>query len=353
MAMEDVAAQCVMGGGKPRLEFIDLAKGICIILVVCFHGGAITWPPLLMLKMPLYFILSGLFYKDYSGIINLFIRKFDKLIIPFLFFIILTVISTNIIGIILPAFSVVRINDISISKPIPSPVWFLLCLFWDNLIFCLIRNISHSRIIRILLVILISIVGIVLITSGTFLPLHITSSFISMPFFFAGTIIRPIPTLNNGNRSAVFDMAIFLALSIPVIFLAYLFNWPDINMYTCSASLQETLTYIPLSILLVLGFLHLCKFLKRLPVISYMGRYSIITLGIHNIIWGLMINVMKGLCGIDSPWPGIFVTLAICLLAIPMCRHFVPHLTAQKEVLTPILNHIKTANASKINATLN
>lgn len=68
---------------KKRLEFIDLAKGICIILVVCFHGGAITWPPLLMLRMPLYFILSGLFYKDYGGLINLSIRKFDKLIIPF------------------------------------------------------------------------------------------------------------------------------------------------------------------------------------------------------------------------------------------------------------------------------
>lgn len=328
---------------KKRLEFIDLAKGICIILVVCFHGGAITWPPLLMLRMPLYFILSGLFYKDYGGLINLSIRKFDKLIIPFIFFVILTIISTNIIGLILPAFSVVEFNDLSFNRPIPTPVWFLLCLFWDNLIFWLIRKLSQSKAVQFILILMTSIIGVILITHEIFLPLHLTSSIISMPFFFAGTVIRTIPTLNNGNNSKKRDVTIFLLLTILVMIFAYSLNWPDINMYMCSATLTETLAYIPLSIIMVIGFLHLCKVVKSIPVVSYMGRYSIIILGIHNIILGLMINIMKGLCNTDSPCPGVFVTLAICLSAIPLCRLIVPHFTAQKEVLTPFINRIKSS----------
>lgn len=59
---------------KPRIEFIDLAKGICIILVVIFHFD-VDIPLLRPMRMPLYFILSGLFFKDYGGFINFLTKK--------------------------------------------------------------------------------------------------------------------------------------------------------------------------------------------------------------------------------------------------------------------------------------
>ena len=61
---------------QKRIEFIDLAKGVCIILVVIGHCGApINIPGFEIVRMPLYFILSGLFFKDYGGGYNFFIRK--------------------------------------------------------------------------------------------------------------------------------------------------------------------------------------------------------------------------------------------------------------------------------------
>ena len=51
-----------------RIDFIDLAKGICIFLVVIGHCGApIDIPGYGIVRMPLYFILSGLFFKTYGG----------------------------------------------------------------------------------------------------------------------------------------------------------------------------------------------------------------------------------------------------------------------------------------------
>lgn len=51
-----------------RIEFIDLAKGVCIIMVVMGHCGCpLEIPGWTIVRMPLYFILSGLFFKDYGG----------------------------------------------------------------------------------------------------------------------------------------------------------------------------------------------------------------------------------------------------------------------------------------------
>lgn len=72
---------------KPRIEFIDLAKGICIVLVVMVHSD-VGWhiPNFQALRMPLYFVLSGLFFRDYGGFFNLTERKLNKLLTPFVFF---------------------------------------------------------------------------------------------------------------------------------------------------------------------------------------------------------------------------------------------------------------------------
>ena len=72
---------------QKRIEFIDLAKGVCMIALVLGHCGIrINLPGLEIVRMPLYFILSGLFFKDYGGGYNFFIRKTNKILIPFIFF---------------------------------------------------------------------------------------------------------------------------------------------------------------------------------------------------------------------------------------------------------------------------
>lgn len=72
---------------KKRIEFIDLAKGICILLIIVGHSGVeVDYPGLSAMRTPLYLTLSGLFFKDYGGFTNLLIRKTNKILIPFLFF---------------------------------------------------------------------------------------------------------------------------------------------------------------------------------------------------------------------------------------------------------------------------
>lgn len=83
---------------KKRIQYIDLAKGFCIILVVAYHVNKafhfkqfpLFWDTLSVFRMPLYFFLSGLFFKEYEGFFGFSLRKVNKLLIPFFFFHIVT-----------------------------------------------------------------------------------------------------------------------------------------------------------------------------------------------------------------------------------------------------------------------
>ena len=81
---------------KQRIEYIDLAKGFCIVLVVLVHIAAFYTYQLpggdffKAFRMPLYFFLSGCFFKAYRGFSDFAKRKVNKLLIPYLFWYVLT-----------------------------------------------------------------------------------------------------------------------------------------------------------------------------------------------------------------------------------------------------------------------
>ena len=89
--------------------------GFCILLVVMFHAELLDkgTPCLGMLRMPFYFALSGLFFKDYGGFKTI-LKKINKLLIPFLFFYIINRVST--IFQVLSLFSSTIKNDTNIFE---------------------------------------------------------------------------------------------------------------------------------------------------------------------------------------------------------------------------------------------
>ena len=70
---------------KQRIEFIDLAKGICMSLVVYSHVYLGDHPKLGefqdYISLPLFFSLSGLLFKTYNDYMDFCINKINKLII--------------------------------------------------------------------------------------------------------------------------------------------------------------------------------------------------------------------------------------------------------------------------------
>jgi len=73
-----------------RIAYIDVAKGIGILLVVLAHNGLQLISPSLHLfitafHMPLFFFLSGIFFKTELGFLQLLKRRFESLLLPYFF----------------------------------------------------------------------------------------------------------------------------------------------------------------------------------------------------------------------------------------------------------------------------
>lgn len=316
--------------GKPRIEFIDLAKGVCIILVVLFHSG-IGGPATQALRMPLYFILSGLFFKDYGGLYNLIEKKINKLIIPFVFFFIiefLVLLFVKVDGI--DYFMVFFVWPFRDNYVINYPIWFLLCLFWVNVIYCVINVNVHNLLTQSFCVLLCGIIGYCLSYFHICLPLFISSAFSAIPFFFIGFLLRKMPILVKNKYDKYNLIFAFILLGLGILFcvkfdtphLAFLENKYEGNPFVI----------VLLSVGLVVGLFLLCKTIKWLPVISYLGRYSVIVLGLHAIISVHVTQQFFSLEGeLFSKLTPFLLTIFLSWLCIPFFVRFAPYFTAQKD----------------------
>lgn len=122
---------------KNRIEYIDLMKGICIILIILLHNQIYLSNDnindiLKNMRIPLYFCLSGLFFKEYNGFYDFIIRKFNKLIIPFIFF---AYFPYALCEIGLNYERSITTYLLMFIVPYNLPLWFLRCLFMTYILY--------------------------------------------------------------------------------------------------------------------------------------------------------------------------------------------------------------------------
>lgn len=316
--------------GKQRIEFIDLAKGICIILVVVLHASSDDGIPLLMaLRMPLYFVLSGLFFKSYDSFYSFIIKKINRLLIPLLFFI--------FIGFILAMMLRSPMENLKIffSNPVTFnfPLWFLICLFEVNIIYYIIQSISANSYLQTLIVLAFGLMGMALDYYNIFLPIYLDSAFSATPFFFAGTILRQCPILYNSKHEKKILLLgiVLIAASVTYCITKYT---PFIGFVENTYYNGNYIEILLVSISSVTGLLIICKAIKWLPVISYIGRFSIIVLGLHTILMNYAYLTINKLSGHElSPYQQIYLTLLLCWISIPIFKKLFPKFTAQQDLI--------------------
>jgi fucose 4-O-acetylase-like acetyltransferase len=82
-----------------RISYIDIAKGIGIILVVMGHNDFSLISPFLFkliysFHMPVFFFMSGIFFKPDMSFLTLLRRRFDSVLRPYIFIILLIFFAT-------------------------------------------------------------------------------------------------------------------------------------------------------------------------------------------------------------------------------------------------------------------
>lgn len=327
---------------EKRIEFIDLIKGICIILVVMAHiGGSFEQMDnhhiIASFRMPLYFFISGIFFKSYEGFVGFFIRKINKLMIPFTFFYIGAFMAKYIIWKVTPGafqmpvewsdlFVVFSRHDLIDFNP---PIWFLIALFNCNILFYCIHSLRKKHLpLMFILSVLIGATGFVLGKEHIELPLYIDVAMTALPFYVSGFWIRRYNFFLQPHR---FDKLIPCYIILALIIMYYTAsplgmrtnNFFDANIFGFYIS-----AFAGIFVMMLIG-----KQFKKAPVISYLGRYSVVTLGIHSFV----LHVANKFFGemIRSEWllaiVLLIVVLGVSLAFTPVIVKIMPQFVAQKD----------------------
>lgn len=336
-----------------RIEWIDTAKGICILLVVLHHCSQMMHEPylfsrdVLTFRMPLYFILSGLFFKNYSPKVFL-IKKTNKLLVPYVFFYTVT-------GVLIPVmvyrvfrypmalydyYGLEAVFSMFSERVIVNPsIWFLFCLFEVNVffycLFSLSKVFSKSHFALGGLSLAFGILGLYLAYKRIGLPYFLDSSLAMLPFFYFGYFLRNHTAILSSETSSktVVYIIVYIVVTLSIIHCLN-YGWFSVfeNTY---GGIKGCLQVYPYGMMGTLVVLLLSKLLGRIPVLSYLGRYSIIVLCVHFYV----INSMRK-CFNETIANGsvrlllvFLTTILVCLMLIPFFKRYLAVFTAQRDLI--------------------
>lgn len=347
-----------MESGK-RIEYIDLMKGICIILVVMTHSGVLSelkfgggaFMLLFSGRMPLYFLLSGLFFKRYGSFGAFFRRKFRMLVVPILVF-------APLGGLFMQTVPWTQWSLDNITRPSQwlsymtvftnGPLWFLRALFVGSLMMYGLHRMAERGVCGLVAAFAVSVAASVLTIyfSIDFLPTMddigqkivircgVFNAMALLPFLVAGhlAVRLGVLRLRRSSRRAVVAAIVVMLLSLWIgsMIDVGVCLWHSLTFYSSALS-------IVLCPVLTILFVWAVSFLlQRLPYVSYMGRYSIVVLVTHYPL----VTALRGY-GL-SPWMALLIVLAVMPAVIWLCVRYVPWACAQ-PCNKPLKNGIQEA----------
>ena len=329
-----------------RLPFIDLMKGLCIILIVVGHVDTALFSALggnadkmfETFRVPMYYFISGIFFKQYGGFFDFARKKINNILIPFVFFYAFAFIVQMICG-FLPECChfygefhwgyaiqplVQRFWNCNV------PLWFLLSLFQVNVFYYLLQLLFKRRLIQVVIVLALAGLGYALCFYHI-KPIYYTeTSLVGMPFFVLGSILHGVGIVKP-HRYDCWGLLVF-----PLVLLTLYLFAEEIDIY--SQILPPYLKLYALSSIAIVSLFWFCKDIGQIPGVNYLGRYSLVLLGTHYVY----IPIVRATLGWLGGWHGLllsFATLLIVLaLMFPTVAVFIrifPRFTAQSEFFKP------------------
>lgn len=314
---------------KERVRYIDISKGILILLLIIHHLGAATskigmqsrydyiiscWQPIFtVFFMPCFFLISGYcsnFSRGYKDFICKIIRQ---LIIPYVVFTIILNLSIC-----------VEKNNFGVDtfvKPITTvpntSLWFILSLIFSKIILYIMICCKFKNVAIICISIFLLFLG-VLLNQFDITPNYFTyhNCLISVFFVVMGWYLK-----NNISRYQKFLK--YCQYLYPVLFILSLglFKYIlHIHIPRYAAGIDVDILSIPIFILLsISGSLFLINISKKIDknaILEYFGKNSLIIYALHFITLKLL---AKSLLCSDSLALFIGSLIIIYIIEIVIC----------------------------------
>ena len=296
---------------KQRIEFIDMAKGWAMLLVMFFHvrldvveaNASNDWFLIVAgtYVMPLMFLLSGMCYKHNPSFLQYLKRKARGYLVPYFFFGALLVIA-YLVGLGMNKEMLLFAVSSMLLQQRFTTLWFLAALFFTVLIFWVVVAVSKDN-IKVILVVstIISLLG-VFYSEYTRQPMYwnIDTSLVVQIFFAAGYALK-----KNGFAIRIQEMTtgkkLILALILMIVqgVLAYAnraLGYEDFQMFYMqygNVVLNFASAFAGAFAVMFFSSAFTLKF------VNYVGRCSLTFFALHQTIFIETMYIIYRALGID------------------------------------------------------
>lgn len=311
---------------KKRLQFIDVAKGIAILLMIAGHSGISTGAIhfIFSFHMPLFFIVTGYFMtmKPFKEILK---KGWIQLLRPYVFTICLVIVFFACLQIsekliLNKPFCLQTIKDLSmglVTGEGVGPLWFLAALFWAKIFLTIIlRYEKYAPALGVLS----STVAYLLLVNEIRLPWYVLHGMEATIFLYVGTLLRksrifsyPIPLIN------VLVVSVVVYLSASTATMAFEKSFPLLILNVVTATIVSVVVIENCQILE--KYKNKCLITKYIfAILNYVGKNTLVILCFHAI--DMYINFWKYL-HIKEFY--LFLTLRLVITCmIPLVIKYIP-----------------------------
>ena len=266
---------------RQRNNYIDWIKGICIFMVVLGHCSLLNenvfWF-IYRFHMPLFFIISGYLFNNSISIVIFLKNKFRRIIIPYIIFFILSFLINNLLfeKISLKfAIKVFILNGEYLGYIKNYALWYLPTFFVISIIFYYLSKLKSKKLLSLILLLF------ALITVPTYN--FLSNAFDIIPFSIqvipAGLFFMGIGYIYKNVKLPKINLTIIYIIS-PILFVLGLLL--SIH-YNGQILFINSYKYI-VSAILIIQFIILITQKCSGKSIEYIGKHSMIILGLHRII---------------------------------------------------------------------
>lgn len=277
-----------------RVEHVDIARGIAILLVVlghcCQSTDAVLNRVILSFHMPLFFFLSGVFAKSETAktLQGGAFLKAKKLLIPQV---------TLSVTIMLLKGSIwlsegKNLSDFDFFACFGF--WFLPVLFLCSICYMVVSAIidlhrAQFKVVTMIIAMSLSVILILNHVTSEITPIDwLIKSAVAMPFYFGGSFFKE-RVLKISNWQRIFD-SMFLILLLPIIVILSQINSP-VLMYKNEYGICPL--FFLTSVLGIMLVVELSKRLVNMPVLIEFGKLSIAVYVWNFLIVGFLFRVLN------------------------------------------------------------
>lgn len=315
-----------------RVDYIDFIKGLTIWVVVWFHTTHPNWLNAWLVSS-VFFFLSGYFFRR-KPIISFLNEKVKTILIPFVFFYLISypyrIFEYFWDNRTLSGFNWTYLFDVFNFQPqtdylfINVPLWFLLCLFFVQILYYFVSYLD-KRIIFVISLLCLGLKEVFMSIPSFFM---INAAFYSLGFFALGNLLgKPwIEKLRNARFRKV-------SLAISVLLFAALF----IPIDGLSGWWYETAYHVKLFMVFFILMSVASWFNEKryLSLLRFYGENSLVVLGLHIIPLTVLIRITNAVFGETTIFAGFVqsvIVMAIMYVVILFCNKYIPFLVGKKQL---------------------